>query len=632
MSISCLRSRGMEFVLNDEQQALRDMLRTFVAKEVRPNAGEWDASAEFPRETVAKLGELGLLGAMVPEEYGGSGMDMLSYAVAVEEISKGDGSLGLTVASHNSLCTAHILGFGSEAVKRKYLPGLASGRALGAWALTEPGSGSDSLAMRTKAEWKKDRWVINGNKMFITQGNVAGVYVVLAVTDRDKGKDGVTAFVFPPGTKGLSVGKKLHKLGMRSSDTAELVFEDLEVGPDAVVGQVNSGFRDTMKNLAGGRISIAALSVGIGLGAMREALAYSKEREQFGHAVSEFQAIQWMFADMGTEREAAELMTFRAASLKDAGRPYTREAAMAKLLASEAAMDTRRSTPPSGTCATRSCARSGKGPRRCSGSSSPATSSGVTERRDRRRKGDPRRKHPGRGAADAGPGRRDPGGDPHPEGAVPAHGARLHPRRDGGARRGNIDPRQPDHHASAKARKVDRDRRDRPDEPFLRRSHPRRPDPDAAACARRGSVHQEPCHPGTSWGPVPFHHRHRECHGRHGEGRHHHRNGRRGAGRGGDRQGGAHQPRARRSGPRGRHPGDQGGDPRDRRHLRHQQVGSGRSRQGETRDRDAGFDEQLQGGGMEASRPLRCRCDRQGYGGTPRGRGPAPGVHLPGGE
>ena len=328
----------MEFVLNDEQQALRDMLRTFVAKEVRPKAGEWDASAEFPRETVAKLGELGLLGAMVPEEYGGSGMDTVSYAVAVEEIAKGDGSLGLTVASHNSLCTAHILGFGSEAVKRKYLPGLASGRALGAWALTEPGSGSDSLGMRTKAEWKNDRWVINGSKMFITQGNVAGVYVVLAVTDRDKRKDGVTAFVFPAGTKGLSIGKKLHKLGMRSSDTAELVFEDLEVGPDAVVGQVNSGFRDTMKNLAGGRISIAALSVGIGLGAMREALAYSKERVQFGHAVSEFQAIQWMFADMGTELEAAELMTFRAAALKDAGRPYTREAAMAKLFASEAAM------------------------------------------------------------------------------------------------------------------------------------------------------------------------------------------------------------------------------------------------------------------------------------------------------
>ena len=331
----------MEFVLSDEQQALRDMLRTFVAKEVRPKAGEWDASAEFPRETVAKLGALGILGAMVPEEYGGSGMDTVSYAVAVEEISKGDGSLGLTVASHNSLCTAHILGFGSESVKRTYLPELASGRALGAWGLTEAGSGSDSLGMRTKAEWKKDRWVINGSKMFITQGNVAGVYVVLAVTDRGKGKDGVTAFVFPAGTKGLSVGRKLHKLGMRSSDTAELVFEDLEVGPDAVVGQVNSGFRDTMKNLAGGRISIAALSVGIGLGAMREALAYSKERVQFGHAVSEFQAIQFMFADMAIQIEAARLLTYQAAWLVDQGRFQRQDShllSVAKAFATETAV------------------------------------------------------------------------------------------------------------------------------------------------------------------------------------------------------------------------------------------------------------------------------------------------------
>jgi len=328
----------MDFILSPEQQALREMLRSFVAKEVRPKAREWDASAGFPTETVTKLGELGLLGAMVPEEYGGAGMDTVSYAVAVEEIAKGDGSLGLTVASHNSLCTAHILGFGSEELKRKYLPELASGRMLGAWALTEPGSGSDSLGMRTKAEWRKDRWVISGSKMFITQGSVGGVYVVLAVTDKEKGKDGVTAFVFPAGTKGLSVGRKLDKLGMRSSDTAELVLEEIEVGPEAVLGKVNSGFRDTMKNLAGGRISIAALSVGIGLGAMREALAYAKERVQFGHPVSEFQAIQWMFADMGTELEAAELMTFRAAALKDSGRPHTREAAMAKLFASEAAM------------------------------------------------------------------------------------------------------------------------------------------------------------------------------------------------------------------------------------------------------------------------------------------------------
>ncbi|HZW35435.1 MAG: acyl-CoA dehydrogenase family protein [Deltaproteobacteria bacterium] len=328
----------MDFQLKQEHVALRDMLRSFVEKEVRPHARQWDEDGKFPFDTVAKLGELGIMGAMVPEEYGGAGMDTVGYAIAVEEVAKGDGSLGLTVASHNSLCTAHILAFGSEAIRRKYLPELASGRMLGAWALTEPGSGSDSLNMRTRAEWKGDRWVINGSKMFITQGSVGSVYVILAVTDKEKGRDGVTAFVVESGTKGLSVGKKLDKLGMRSSDTAELVFEDLEVRPGGVVGAVNSGFRDTMRNLAGGRISIAALSAGIGFGAMAEAAAYAKERRQFGQAIGEFQAIQWMFADMGTELEAGELLTLRAAYLKDTGKPYVQEAAMAKLFASEAAM------------------------------------------------------------------------------------------------------------------------------------------------------------------------------------------------------------------------------------------------------------------------------------------------------
>ncbi|NJD62340.1 MAG: acyl-CoA dehydrogenase [Deltaproteobacteria bacterium] len=328
----------MDFRLKPEHEALRDMLRSFVEKEVRPHARQWDEDGKFPFDTVGKLGELGIMGAMVPEEYGGSGMDTVGYAIAVEEVARGDGSLGLTVASHNSLCTAHLLACGSEAIRRKYLPELASGRMLGAWALTEPGSGSDSLNMRTRAEWKGDRWVINGSKMFITQGSVGSVYVILAVTDKEKGRDGVTAFVVEAGTKGLSVGKKLDKLGMRSSDTAELVFEDLEVRPGAVVGAVNSGFRDTMRNLAGGRISIAALSAGIGFGAMAEAAAYAKERRQFGQAIADFQAIQWMFADMGTELEASELLTLRAAYLKDAGKPYVQEAAMAKLFASEAAM------------------------------------------------------------------------------------------------------------------------------------------------------------------------------------------------------------------------------------------------------------------------------------------------------
>jgi alkylation response protein AidB-like acyl-CoA dehydrogenase len=328
----------MHFDLSPEHATLRDMVRSFVDKEVRPHASKWDEESAFPADTVAKLGELGLMGVMVPEEYGGSGMDTISYSIAVEEIGKGDGSLGLTVAAHNSLCTAHILAFGSEAIRRKYLPELASGRRLGAWALTEPGSGSDSLNMKTRAEWKGDRWVINGNKMFITQGGVAGVYVILAVTDKEKGRDGVTAFLVEAGTPGLSAGKNLHKLGMCSSDTTELVFEDLEVRPGNVIGEVNSGFRDTMRNLAGGRISIAALAVGIGRGAMQEAIAYSKERRQFGQPISSFQAIQWMIADSGTELDAASLLTFRAAYRKDAGKPYVQEAAMAKLFASEAAM------------------------------------------------------------------------------------------------------------------------------------------------------------------------------------------------------------------------------------------------------------------------------------------------------
>jgi alkylation response protein AidB-like acyl-CoA dehydrogenase len=328
----------MDLEFLPEHVALRDTVRSFVDKEVRPHARKWDEEASFPAETVAKLGSLGIMGVMVPEEYGGSGMDTISYSIAVEEIGKGDGSLGLTVASHNSLCTAHILAFGSEAIRRKYLPDLASGTILGAWALTEPGSGSDSLNMRTRAEWRRDRWVINGSKMFITQGSVAGVYVILAVTDREKGKDGVTAFLIEAGTPGLSAGKNLHKLGMRSSDTVELVFEDLEVKPGSVIGEVNSGFRDTMRNLAGGRISIAALAVGIGRGAMDEAIAYAKERRQFGRPISSFQAIQWMIADAATELDAASLLTFRAAYRKDAGKPFVQEAAIAKLFASEAAM------------------------------------------------------------------------------------------------------------------------------------------------------------------------------------------------------------------------------------------------------------------------------------------------------
>jgi alkylation response protein AidB-like acyl-CoA dehydrogenase len=330
----------VNFALKEEHLALRDMVRAFVAKEVRPCARRWDEDGAFPFAAVALLGRLGLMGAFVPEEYGGAGMDTVGYAIAVEEIARGDGSLALTVASHNSLCISQILSFGSEAQKRRYLPGLASGRTLGAWALSEPDSGSDSLAMKTRAKLRGDRWIINGSKMFITQGSVAGVYVILAVTNREKGKDGVTAFLVEAGTKGFSVGRKLDKLGMRSSDTAEIFFEDLGVPQDNVLGEVDGGFRDAMRNLAGGRISIAALAAGLGMGALEDALAYARERRQFGQPIASFQAIQWMLADMATEIEAARLLTYRAAWLKDEGRPHDQEAAMAKLFASEAAMRT----------------------------------------------------------------------------------------------------------------------------------------------------------------------------------------------------------------------------------------------------------------------------------------------------
>ncbi len=330
----------MDFGFRPDHTALGDMVRSFVRKEVRPHAQTWDEEGAFPAATVARLGELGLFGVMVPEEYGGAGMDMVGYCVALNEIGKADGSLGLTVASHNSLCTAHILSFGSEAMRRTYLPELASGRMLGAWALTEPGSGSDALAMRSRATWSGTRWVLNGTKMFITQGSVAGVYVILAITDPAKGRDGVTAFLVEAGTPGLSAGRTLHKLGMRASDTAELVFEDLAVPPANVIGEVHAGFRDAMRILPGGRISIAALAVGIGTGALEEATAYAAQRRQFDRQISSFEAVQGMLADGGTEMEAAWLLTLRAAWLKDAGRPHVREAAIAKLVASEAAMRT----------------------------------------------------------------------------------------------------------------------------------------------------------------------------------------------------------------------------------------------------------------------------------------------------
>jgi alkylation response protein AidB-like acyl-CoA dehydrogenase len=289
-------------------------------------------------ETVRALGELGILGMSVPEKYGGAQMDAATIALVVEEVARYDGSLALTVASHNGLGTGHLARFGSEELKRKYLPDLAAGKKLGAWGLTEPGSGSDAAALRTTGVRKGDRWVLNGAKMFITQGTVGDVFVVLALTSPEKRQKGITAFALEKGLPGFTQRPIHGKLGMRSSDTAELVLEDVEVPDSQRVGEVDAGFVNTLQILDRGRISIGALGVGLARGALEEARAYAKERTAFGKPIADFQAIAFMLADMATETAAARLLVRRAAALADAGAPFTREASMAKLFASEVAM------------------------------------------------------------------------------------------------------------------------------------------------------------------------------------------------------------------------------------------------------------------------------------------------------
>lgn len=328
----------MDLALNDTQVAFRDTVRQFVARSVIPKAGEWDEAERFPADTVAEVGRMGLLGMVVPEEYGGLGLDYVSVATILEELGRGDGSLALTVESHNSLACGHINLAGSHEQKQRWLPDLASGRKLGAWCLTEPGSGSDASGMRTRAVRDGDGWVINGTKMFITQGSVASTYVVLASTDPSRKQRGITAFVVEKGTPGLSSGRHLKKLGMRSSDTTEVILEDVRV-PDANrLGEVNSGFIDTLKVLDRGRVAIAGLAVGIARGALEEATRYATERAQFGHPIAEFQAIQFMLADMSVDVDAARLLTWRAAWLHDTGRPFSKEACMAKLHSAQAAV------------------------------------------------------------------------------------------------------------------------------------------------------------------------------------------------------------------------------------------------------------------------------------------------------
>ncbi len=326
------------FALTDEQEQLRKEIRDFAAREIAPNVMRWDEASEFPLEVVQKLGEMGLMGVIFPVELGGSGLGYVDYALAVEELSAVDGSIGIIVASHNSLCSNHIFVAGNEEQKRKYIPKLASGKWLGAWGLTEPGSGSDAGSARTTAVRKGDRWVLNGNKTFITNGHYADVSVIIAVTDKSQGTRGLSAFVVEKGTPGFRAGKKENKLGLRASDTSELIFEDCEIPAENLLGQEGSGFIDSMRILDGGRISIAALSLGIGRGAFDAARKYVKQRHQFGKAISEFQGIQWKLADMATQLDAARLLTLRAAVMKDAGQKTTLESSMAKLMASEVAV------------------------------------------------------------------------------------------------------------------------------------------------------------------------------------------------------------------------------------------------------------------------------------------------------
>ena len=326
------------FLLTEDQEALRKEIRQFAAREIAPFVMEWDEKSEFPVAAVKKLGEMGLLGVIFPTEYGGAEMGYVDYVLAIEELSAVDGSIGLTVAAHNSLGTNHIFLAGNEEQRRRYLPKLASGQSLAAWGLTEPGSGSDAGGARTTAVRKGDRWILNGTKTFITNGHFADVLVVIAVTDKSKGTHGLSAFVVEKDAKGFRAGKKENKLGLRASDTSELIFEDCEIPAENLLGAEGEGFVDAMRILDGGRISIAALSLGIARGALDAALRYVKERRQFGKAIAEFQGIQWKLADMATELDAARLLTQRAALLKDAGRRITRESAMAKLFASEVAV------------------------------------------------------------------------------------------------------------------------------------------------------------------------------------------------------------------------------------------------------------------------------------------------------
>ena len=333
-----LGERTLDFQLNDEQLQLKKSVREFAEREIAPHVMTWDEANEFPMAIVKELGKLGLLGIIFPQEYGGAGMGYVEYITAIEELSRVDGSVGIIVAAHTSLCSNHIFVAGNEAQKKKYVSKLATGEYLGAWGLTEPSAGSDAGSARMSATKARGGWVLNGTKTFITNGGHADVLVVLAVTDRAAHTHGLSAFAIEKGMKGFRSGKKENKLGLRASDTSELIFEDCFVPSENLLGGEGNGFIDAMRVLDGGRISIAALSLGMAEGAYEAALKYSKQRKQFGKAISEFQAIQWKLADMATEIEAAKLLTLRAGAMKDAGMKTTLESSMAKLYAGEVAV------------------------------------------------------------------------------------------------------------------------------------------------------------------------------------------------------------------------------------------------------------------------------------------------------
>lgn len=326
------------FQLTEEQEQLRREIRAFAAKEIAPHVMEWDEASTFPMAVVKELGRMGLLGMLIPAELGGAELGYVEYMTAIEELSAVDGSIGIIVAAHNSLGLNHIYLAGNEQQKQRYIPKLATGEWLAAWGLTEPNSGSDAAGARTTAVRRGDTWVLNGSKNFITNGSYADVAVVIAVTDREQGTHGLSAFIVEKGTPGFRPGKKENKLGLRASDTAELIFEDCVIPAENLLGKEGEGFVDSLRILDGGRISIAALSLGIARGAYDAARKYVQQRRQFGRAISEFQGIQWKLADMATQLDAAHLLTMRAAVMKDAGQKTTKESSMAKLYSSEVAV------------------------------------------------------------------------------------------------------------------------------------------------------------------------------------------------------------------------------------------------------------------------------------------------------